>query len=124
MQSRSSEFSPRTTNASSPLSILSLSTTPKPVHHFDDHPLTLPSLWKPIRGPLTDYPLTLCDRRMIDYKTQTTEMDIVTQHFVNENMRIYYHEAHRWYYWKDLKEDEVLVFVQADSDAPDQAGKS
>lgn len=50
-------------------------------------------------------------------------MDLVTNHYENENTRIYYDAAHQWYYWEGLREDEVLVFMQSDSDAEDRAGK-
>ena len=50
-------------------------------------------------------------------------MDVVTQHYVNENTRIYYDTAHQWYYWEGLTEDEAIVFLQSDSDAKDKAGK-
>ncbi|GIJ83201.1 hypothetical protein Asppvi_001720 [Aspergillus pseudoviridinutans] len=50
------------------------------------------SLWKPIRGPVYDFPLTLCDRRTVDYASQATAMDIVTRDYVNENARIYFDE--------------------------------
>lgn len=39
------------------------------------------SLWKPIRGPVYDFPLTLCDRRTVNYVSQATAMDIVTSDY-------------------------------------------
>jgi hypothetical protein len=69
-----------------------------------------------------DFPLTLCDRRTVDYTSQTTAMDIVTFNSINENTRVYFDEKHEWYYWHGLQVDEVIAFVQADSDAPNSAG--
>lgn len=80
------------------------------------------SLWKPIRGPVYDFPLTVCDRRTVDYASQTTAMDIVTRDYLNENTRIYFDEKHKWYYWHGLQVDEVIAFVQADSQAENRAG--
>ena len=80
------------------------------------------SLWKPIRGPVYDFPLTLCDRRTVDYASQATAMDIVTSDYVNENTRIYFDEKHKWYYWHGLQVDEVIAFIQADSQAENRAG--
>ncbi|KAJ5588641.1 hypothetical protein N7537_011319 [Penicillium hordei] len=80
------------------------------------------SFWKPIRGPVYDFPLTLCDRRTINYASQATAMDIVTSDYVNENTRIYFDEKHKWYYWHGLQVDEVIAFIQADSQAENQAG--
>ncbi|KAJ4374649.1 hypothetical protein N0V86_007522 [Didymella sp. IMI 355093] len=80
------------------------------------------SFWKPIKGPVYDFPLTLCDRRTVDYATQTTAMDIVTFNSINENTRVYFDKKHEWYYWHGLQVDEVIAFVQADSDAENSAG--
>lgn len=40
--------------------------------------LHLISLWRPIKGPVYDLPLTVCDRSTVDDESQTTAMDIVT----------------------------------------------
>ena len=82
----------------------------------------LNSLWKPIKGPVYDFPLTLCDRRTVDYATQTTAMDVVTHNFANENTRVYFDEKHEWYYWHGLQVDEAIAFIQADSKAENRAG--
>ncbi|KAF4769186.1 hypothetical protein HAV15_008742 [Penicillium sp. str.  len=62
-----------------------------------------------------DFPLTVCDRSTVDYESQTTTMDIVTSNYLNENTRIYFDGSHKWYYWHGLQADEVIAFVQADS---------
>ncbi|KAF7197330.1 Oxidoreductase R2 [Pseudocercospora fuligena] len=80
------------------------------------------NLWKPINGPITDWPLALCDRRTLNHAQQAVPMDIVTKEIVNENARIYHHEDHEWWYWSSLQNDEVLAFMQADSDNKDLAG--
>lgn len=56
------------------------------------------SLWNPIRGPVYNFPLTLCDRRTMDYASQATAMDITRRDYVNENPGIYFDEKHKWYY--------------------------
>ena len=88
------------------------------------HQLTCSSFWKPIKGPVLDWPLTVCDRRTVTYKTQTIAMDLVAQNYVNENTRIYHDASHKWYFWEGLRDDEVIVFIQADSQAKDKAGES
>ena len=50
-------------------------------------------------------------------------MDVVTNNYINENTRILYSSKYQWYYWNALREDDAIVFMQADSDAKDQAGK-
>ncbi|GAQ39216.1 hypothetical protein AtubIFM56815_007665 [Aspergillus tubingensis] len=97
------------------------------IKQFNIHPKTysrfiVVNLWKPIRGPVYDFPITVCDRRTVDYASQTTAMDIVARDYVNENTRIYYDEKHKWYYWHGLQANEVIAFVQADSRAENSAG--
>lgn len=96
--------------------------TPRKTLHPRAYSLHFTSLWKPIRGPVYDFPLTLCDRRTVDYASQATAMDIVTRDYLNENTRIYFDEKHKWYYWHGLQVDEVIAFVQADSQAENRAG--
>jgi hypothetical protein len=49
-------------------------------------------------------------------------MDIVHRNYINENARVYFDEKHEWYYWHGLQADEVIAFIQADSEAEDRAG--
>lgn len=49
-------------------------------------------------------------------------MDIVTSNYLNENTRIYFDGSHKWYYWHGLQADEVIAFVQADSQEENRAG--
>lgn len=93
-----------------------------PENWIQELTLHFTSLWKPIRGPVYDFPLTLCDRRTIDYASQATAMDIITSDYINENTRIYFDEKHKWYYWHGLQVDEVIAFIQADSQAENRAG--
>ncbi|KAF4219508.1 hypothetical protein CNMCM8980_006720 [Aspergillus fumigatiaffinis] len=60
--------------------------------------------------------------KLLDYASQVTAMDIVTRDYVNENTRIYFDEKHKWYYWHGLQVDEVIAFIQADSQAENRAG--
>ena len=36
--------------------------------------------------------------------------------------RIYFNKKHKWYYWHGLQVDEVIAFIQADSEAENRAG--
>jgi hypothetical protein len=41
--------------------------------------------------------------------------DVVFHDRFTENERVYFSPAHKWYYFKDLEDDEVIVFRQTDS---------
>lgn len=81
------------------------------------------TLWKPLRGPLHDYPLALCDRRSVDFEQDLEAQDIVDQQELLENMHVYHRKQHRWYYLSGQQDSEVLIFRQADT-RPNGFGKS
>jgi hypothetical protein len=85
--------------------------------------MTYISLWKPITGPVHDWPLALCDLRTVDHATEVIGQDLVERDFFNENARVYHSNQHKWYYYRALQDDEVLVFKQSDSDSKQGAGK-
>ncbi|KAJ4402240.1 hypothetical protein N0V85_005350 [Neurospora sp. IMI 360204] len=74
------------------------------------------SIWKPIRGPLNDWPLGLCDGRTLDFEKDTVSSDVVFDDFVTENLQIYHNPAFEWYYLPDHNTWEALIFKSADSD--------
>ncbi|KAI0114265.1 hypothetical protein F4776DRAFT_666933 [Hypoxylon sp. NC0597] len=79
------------------------------------------NVWKPLQGGGNDWPLALCDPRTIDHTSESIVADVVFADRFTENVRLYYSPKHEWYYFKDLKDDEVIVFRQTDS-ALDGAG--
>ncbi|KAG8667967.1 hypothetical protein FPOAC1_012809 [Fusarium poae] len=80
------------------------------------------NLWKPIKGPLNDWPLGLCDARSLDFETDTIPSDIVFDDFFTENLQVLYSSNLQWYYLPDQETWEALIFKSADSEksqAPD-----
>jgi hypothetical protein len=73
------------------------------------------TMWKPLRGPLYDYPLALCDGYSIDLENDLEPQDIVDQDEVLENVHIYHRAKHQWHYLSGQLDSEVLVFRQADT---------
>ncbi|KAK9802077.1 putative Methyltransferase [Seiridium cardinale] len=73
------------------------------------------NLWKSLQGPGNDWPLGLCDWRTVDRDSEVEHQDVVFNDRYSENARIYYGPKHQWYYFKDLQDDEVIVFRQSDS---------
>ena len=74
------------------------------------------NVWRPIKGPVLDAPLALCDARSVSaedlvpsdvhYETRTGEIYLVA-----------HSAAHRWSYFPEMEPSEALVFKQYDSDA-------
>ncbi|KAG6991104.1 hypothetical protein G7Y79_00057g090860 [Physcia stellaris] len=70
--------------------------------------------WKPLRGPLRDWPLALCDPASVQ-PDHLVAADLVFETNVAENLQVHHDEAYKWYYLQDQQASELLVFKQADS---------
>jgi hypothetical protein len=73
------------------------------------------TIWKPLRGPLYDYPLALCDKQSVDVRKDLEPQDIVDRDEVLENVHVYHRKKHAWYYLNGQKDTELLIFRQADT---------
>jgi hypothetical protein len=80
------------------------------------------SVWKSFH-PGNDWPLALCDDRTVNREIDTIASDVVHRDRYMENERIYFNQAHRWFYFKDLGDDEVIVFRQSDTNFNGGGGK-
>jgi hypothetical protein len=72
------------------------------------------NVWRPIRGPLYDAPLAVCDA------TSVAEADLVPQDLIyrdrtGEIYALTYNPAHRWYYAPAMQADEALLLKCFDS---------
>jgi len=72
------------------------------------------NLWKPLKGPLTDWPLAVCDARTVE-ESDLIATDIVRRTVFNENYQVYYNEKQEWWYLSEQRSDEIMVFCQAES---------
>ncbi|KIY03017.1 uncharacterized protein Z520_01483 [Fonsecaea multimorphosa CBS 102226] len=80
------------------------------------------NVWKSLQGPGNDWPLALCDWRTLDRPSESVVVDVVYSKDFTENESVYYSPKHKWYYFKDLGDDEVIVFQQTDSALPTGGG--
>nr|WP_294567007.1 CmcJ/NvfI family oxidoreductase [uncultured Rhodopila sp.] len=72
------------------------------------------NVWRPIRGPLYDAPLAVCDAGSV------ADGDLVGQHLIyrdrtGEIYGLTYNPAHRWYYAPAMRADEALLLKCFDS---------
>jgi len=72
------------------------------------------NVWKPLKGPLNDWPLALCDTLNLVPKVDFETMDLLYPDLVTENTQIYFDPKYRWWYLSDHEPSELLVFLQAD----------
>ena len=72
------------------------------------------NLWRPIKGPLQDSPLAVCDATTIRAE-DLVPSDLVYQHRVGETYSVKYNPAHQWFYVPRMRTDEALLLKCADT---------
>jgi hypothetical protein len=72
------------------------------------------NLWRPIRGPVRDAPLAVCDARSVA-SADLVPSDLVYRDRVGEIYAVTYSPAHRWFYVPEMREDETLLLKCYDS---------
>jgi hypothetical protein len=72
------------------------------------------NLWRPIRGPLQDAPLAVCDARTVKFD-ELVGSDLVYPDRVGETYSVKYNPEHRWFYVPEMTADEILLLKCFDS---------
>ena len=72
------------------------------------------NLWRPIRGPLRDAPLALCDARSVA-PSDLVPADLVYANRTGETYAVTYNPRHRWFYAPEMRADEGLLIKCFDS---------
>jgi hypothetical protein len=72
------------------------------------------NLWRPIRGPLRDAPLAVCDAQTVKPE-QLVASDLVYPDRIGETYSVTFDPEHRWFYVPEMRTDEVLVLKCYDS---------
>jgi len=78
------------------------------------HRFGVVNVWRPIRGPVLDSPLALCDARTFT-DDDLIFSDLVYAHVRGETSRVEYKPTHRWYYFSGQQTDEALLIRIHDS---------
>jgi hypothetical protein len=66
------------------------------------------NLWRPIRGPVRDMPLAVCDARSVAPEDLVAQ-DLVYPDRTGEIYSVTYRPAHAWAYFPDMRTDEALL---------------
>jgi hypothetical protein len=72
------------------------------------------NVWKPIRGPVRQTPLAVCDARSISAR-DLVPTDLRYPDRVGEVYSLTYSPDHRWFYFPDMLADEVMLLKCFDS---------
>jgi hypothetical protein len=78
------------------------------------------NLWRPIRGPLQDAPLAVCDARTVKFD-ELVGSDLVYPNRVGETYSVKYNPEHRWFYVPEMTADEILLLKCFDSETDGRA---
>ncbi len=80
------------------------------------------NLWRPIIGPVLDNPLAVCDAASValdDYVATDIhhfgENDLTTPRHRGQIYSVRYNSNHRWYFFSEMRPDEVLLLKCYDS---------
>jgi hypothetical protein len=72
------------------------------------------NVWRPIRGPLYDAPLAVCDATSVA-EAELVPQDLIYRDRTGEIYALTYNPAHRWYYAPAMQADEALLLKCFDS---------
>ena len=72
------------------------------------------NVWRPIRGPLRDAPLAMCDSRSVS-KGDLVALDLIYHDRTGEIYLMQYNPRQRWYYVPAMRADEALLLKCYDS---------
>jgi hypothetical protein len=78
------------------------------------HRFEIVNVWRPIRGPLRDAPLAVCDATSVAF-TDFVASDLVYRDRTGETYRVQYNPAHSWFYVPEMRTDEVTLIKCYDS---------
>lgn len=73
------------------------------------------NVWRPIVGPLQQFPLALCDAESL-HEQDILATDLIYPDRVGEIYSIAYNPAQRWFYFPEMRRDEVVLLKTFDSD--------
>ncbi len=72
------------------------------------------NLWRPIRGPVRDAPLAMCDGTTVE-KGDLVAADLIYPNRRGETYSVKYNPNHRWFYFPEMTADEALLLKCYDS---------
>ena len=72
------------------------------------------NLWRPIRGPLRDAPLAMCDGQTVA-PDDLIASDLIYPNRRGETYSVKYDRNHRWFYFPEMTADEALLLKCYDS---------
>lgn len=82
--------------------------------------LQIINLWRPIRGPLQDMPLAVCDASTVS-PHQLVPSELVYLNRIGKTYLVRFDVRHRWFYVPEMEVDEVLLLKCYDTETDGRA---
>jgi len=79
-----------------------------------EHRFAVINVWRPIRGPVEEMPLAVCDARTIA-AADLVETDLRYADRTGEVHSLVFNPAHRWFFFPRMEAEEVLLLKCYDS---------
>ncbi|RYN16987.1 hypothetical protein AA0119_g11274 [Alternaria tenuissima] len=73
--------------------------------------------WRPLFGPLEDWPLALMDYTSLNKAHDLIASDNIYVHRIRENYNVLWNKEHQWYFLENQQPHEILVFKTFDTHA-------
>ncbi|KAK0727160.1 hypothetical protein B0T26DRAFT_119283 [Lasiosphaeria miniovina] len=73
------------------------------------------NVWKPLKGPVREWPLALCDASSVDSSDLREHDTVFDPSTARENLMVHFNANQRWYYLSEQLPSELWVFRQCDS---------
>jgi hypothetical protein len=78
------------------------------------------NVWRPIKGPLLDAPLAVCDASSVEPE-DLVPSDLIYPNRIGEIYSVSYRPSHQWFYFRGMRPDEALLFKCYDSETDGRA---
>ena len=72
------------------------------------------NMWRPIKGPVEDDALAVCDAQSVD-QSDLVATDLIYADRAGEFYNLTFKPKHRWYHFPRMRRDEALIFKCFDS---------
>ena len=82
--------------------------------HLLEYPFVIVNLWRAIKGPIESVPLAVCDAQSIATEDLVVA-DLVYEHRTGHEYRGTFKPQHRWFYYPDMRTNEILLIKVFDS---------
>ncbi len=87
---------------------------PDEAEELTKHRFAIVNLWRPIKGPVFDSPLAVCDARSVA-PDDLIASDLLFRDRRGETYGVTYNANHRWFYTPAMEKNEVLLLKCFDS---------